>query len=144
MWREWLLSSEPLCSHKVLSDGQHLGILSFPPAEAGGDRYLNSSPHRVAIVLDEDHVVGVKLWSHSGARHAVAHDECFLLLPPDGQQDLVTHLAHPALVIDVDASGWSVVGGVAQGTVVHYSDPSHLLDCAEAPRGAEGREKVSL
>lgn len=71
----------------------------------------------------------------------MSHDECFLLLSPDGQQDLVTHLAHPTLVIDVDASGRPMVWGVAQGAVVHYTDPSHLLDCTEAPTGANGREK---
>lgn len=139
-----MLSPEPLCSHKILSDGQDLGILSFPPAKAGRDRCFNSSPHRVAIVLNEDHIVGVKLWGHSGAGHAVSHDECFLLLPPDRQQDLVSHLAHPTLVIDMDASWRPMVWGVAQGAVVHYSDPSHLLDGTEAPRGADGREKISL
>lgn len=132
-----MLSPEPLCSHKVLSDGQHLGILPFLLAKAGWDRDFNPSPHGVAIVLNEDHVVGVKPWGHSGPRHAVPHDEGFLLLPPDGQQDLVAHLAHSTLVIDVDASRRPMVWRVAQGTIVHHTDPSHLLDCPEAPRGAE-------
>lgn len=139
-----LHGSEPPCSHKVLSYGQHLGILAFPLAKAGWDGCFNPSPHRVPIVLDEDHVVGVKPWSHPGARHAMPHNECSLLLPPDGQQDLIADLAHPTLVVDVDAPRRPMVGAVPQGTVVHYAHPSHLLDCPEAPRGASGREKESV
>lgn len=32
---------------------------------------------------------------------------------------------------------------IPQGTVVHHTDPRHLLNCTEAPGGAEEREKKS-
>ena len=124
-------------SHKVLSYGQHFGILAVPLAKAGWDRCFNTSLHRVPIDLNENHVAGVKPWGHSGARHMKSHNECFLLLSPDGQQNLVAYLAHPTLVIDMDALKRSMVRGVTQGTIVHYMQPSHFLDCTEALRGAE-------
>lgn len=126
-----------LRSHEVLSDGQHLGKLAFPLAEAGGDGCLDSGPHRVPVVLDEDHVVGVKPGGHCGARHAMPHDERLFLLPLDGQQDPVTHLAHAVLVIDVDAARRAMVRSVPQGAVVHHTHPRHLLNCAKAAGGAE-------
>lgn len=132
-----------LRSHEVLRDGQHLGKLAFPLPEAGGDGCLDSGPHRVPIVLNEDHVVGVKPGGHRGARHAMPHDKRLLLLPLDGQQDPVAHLAHPVLVIDVDAARRAMVRGVPQGAVVHHAHPRQLLNCAEAAGGAGGRGRKS-
>lgn len=131
------------CSHKVLSNGQHFGKFTFPLAQAGGDGCLNSGPHRVPIVLNEDHIVRVKPGGHPGTRHAMPHNECLFLLSLDGQQYLVTHLAHPTLVIDVDATRRAMVWGVPQGTVVHHTYARHLLNCIEAPSGAREREKMS-
>lgn len=69
------------------------------------------------------------------------HDERLLLLSLDGQQDLVTHLAHPALIIDMDAPRRAMVWGVPQGTVVHHTHTRHLLNRAEGPGGADGKEE---
>lgn len=132
-----------LGSHKVLSNGQHLGKLAFPPAQAGGDGCLNAGAHGVPIVLNEDHVIGVEPGGHPRTRHAMPHNERLFLLSLDGQQYPVTHLAHPILVIDVDAARRAVVRGVPQGTVVHHTHPCHLLNCTEDPGGAGGKEKKS-
>lgn len=130
-------------SHKVLSNGQHLGKFTFPLAKAGRDGCLNSSAHRVTIVLNEDHVVGVEPGGHLGARHAMPHNERLFLLSLDGQQYPVAHLAHPTLVINMDATRRAMVRSIPQGTVVHHTDPRHLLNCTEAPSGAGEREKKS-
>ena len=71
------------------------------------------------------------------------HDKRLLLLPLDGQQDPVAHLAHPVLVIDVDAARRAMVRGVPQGAVVHHTHPCHLLNCAKAASSAGGRGRKS-